>query len=170
MLTLALIAKIFSFGSPRLWWAIAGLALWALEFLTPADLVLFILGACALVVAIVAPIVPIFWLQLVLWLGLSGAALVALRTLAKRLYADEPKEIEGDTEGETLTAIPPGRPGRVLYEGNSWRALCADRAAGIPSGCKVRIAGRKGNTLMVVLPTSEEGGALPEQPEDGAAW
>ena len=155
MLTLALIGKIFAFASPRFWWAIAGLVLWALEFITPADLVLFVLGACALTVAILAPIVTPFPLQLLLWLVLSGAALVALRLVGKRLYAG-PQEVEVDTEGETLTEIPPGRPGRVLYEGNSWRALCADKAEGIPSGQTVRIAGRKGNTLLVLPSTPED--------------
>jgi len=155
MLTLAFIGKILTFGSPRLWWAIAGLVLWVLEALTPADLVLFVLGACALAVAVLAPIVPFFAVQLILWFVLSGAALVALRLVGKRLYADS-HEIEGDTEGETLTEIPPGHPGRVLYEGNSWRALCTDKAAGIPAGHKVRIAGRKGNTLMVTLLSAEE--------------
>lgn len=155
MLTLAFIGKILTFGSPRLWWAIAGLALWGLEILTPADLVLFVLGACALAVAVLAPILPSFTLQLILWFVLSGAALASLRLVGKRLYVDS-QEIAGDTEGEALTEIIPGRPGRVLYEGNSWRALCTDKTEGIPAGCRVRIAGRKGNTLMVTPSVPED--------------
>lgn len=158
---LALIAKLFAVGSPRLWWAIAGLILWGLEFLTPSDLVLFLLGTCALTVAVLAPILPSFGLQLALWLGLSGAALVGLRALGKKLYGGS-QEIEPDREGETLTAIPPGQPGRVLYEGNSWRALSTDKTQGIPANRKVRIAGRKGNTLLVApIPQDDFGGVAP---------
>ena len=51
--------------------------------------------------------------------------------------------------GETLTAIEPGQTGRVLYEGNSWRAECEDQEITIAASQKVYVVGRKGNTLIV---------------------
>ncbi len=148
MVILGFIDKILALGSPRLWWAALGLVLWALEFVTPTDLVLFVLGACALVIAVLAPVLPFFALQLVLWLGLSGVSLVLVRRYSRQ-PADALEAIADDTEGKTLTEILPGQPGRVLYEGNSWRALCADKTLSIPPDCPVRVAGRKGNTLLV---------------------
>ena len=142
MLVLAFVTKLLGLGSPRLWWAIVGLVLWGLEFLTPADLILFLLGACALAVAVLTPILPSFGLQLVVWLALSGIALVGLRALGKRLYSGS-HEIEPDTEGETLTAIPPGEPGRVLYEGTPGGLSQPTKSAASRQAAKSRLPGAR---------------------------
>ena len=57
------------------------------------------------------------------------------------------------TEARTLTAIPPGRSGRVMYEGSSWQACCSDTEVAIASDERVVVVGRQGNTL-IVLPES----------------
>jgi membrane protein implicated in regulation of membrane protease activity len=52
-------------------------------------------------------------------------------------------------DGQCLAAILPGQSGRVLYEGNSWRAECQDPDVTIAVDEKVYIVGRDGNTLLV---------------------
>ncbi|NQZ63051.1 NfeD family protein, partial [Crocosphaera sp.] len=39
---------------------------------------------------------------------------------------------------------------RVMYEGNSWQAICADPTMLISPHQKVYIVNRKGNTLVVL--------------------
>jgi membrane protein implicated in regulation of membrane protease activity len=63
------------------------------------------------------------------------------------------KPLESATEAETLTEIPAGKTGRVLYEGNSWRAVCSDETISIAPHEKVHVVRREGNTI-VVLPLS----------------
>jgi membrane protein implicated in regulation of membrane protease activity len=52
--------------------------------------------------------------------------------------------------GETLTEILPGQAGRVLYEGNSWRARCDDDKLSLAPGQKVYVVSREGTTLIVM--------------------
>lgn len=134
-------------------WAIAGAILCFMEFLFPTAFVEFIMGASAILVALVllfAPQLPFGW-QIALWL-LGSVLLVAASR--RFLVPRQPSRLLlDDTHGETLTAIAPGRTGRVLYEGNSWRARCEDDAAEIPPQQPVYVLRREGNTL-VVMPES----------------
>lgn len=59
------------------------------------------------------------------------------------------------TEAETLTAIEPGKLGRVLFEGNSWQARCEGDFS-IPAHSKALVVGRQGNTLLVLPEDFEE--------------
>ena len=87
-------------------------------------------------------------LQAVLWLLFS----TLLIFLARRLFTPRRKRspLDEATEGETLSEISPGQAGRVLYEGNSWRARCEDEEQAIAAHQKVYILRREGNTLIVV--------------------
>ncbi|MEM8778980.1 MAG: NfeD family protein, partial [Cyanobacteria bacterium P01_G01_bin.49] len=49
----------------------------------------------------------------------------------------------------------PGKTGRVLYEGNSWSAICADEEMSIASHQKVYVVMRKGNTLIILPELSQ---------------
>lgn len=53
-------------------------------------------------------------------------------------------------EAQTMTEISAGQTGRVLYEGNSWRARCEDELEVIAPNQKVYVVRREGNTLIVV--------------------
>lgn len=137
--------------SPPLLWLIVGSLLCLLEAIFPTAFVEFMMGISAIAVAAIALIVPNLTVQVVLWLVLSTTAVFASRRLLT------PKQrfslLANDTEGETLTEIEPGEAGRVLYEGSSWRAICADESLTIASHEKVYILHRKGNTL-IVMPVS----------------
>lgn len=121
-----------------------------MEFVFPTAFVEFMLGVSALVVAVLSLVVPAFTVQVALWLILSAASIV----LSRRFFTPKRRVLLGDdAEGKTLTEIPTGDAGRVLYEGNSWRAKCADERTAIAPNQKVYVIRREGNTL-IVLPRS----------------
>ncbi len=130
-------------------WLLAGSILSLMELLLPTAFVAFMMGLSALVVALVVYILPTttFGLQVVLWLLLStGGVFLSRRFLPPARVA---KRMDS-TEAKTLTAIPSGETGRVLYEGNSWRARCEDYVEAIAANQKVYVVRREGNTLIVV--------------------
>lgn len=129
-------------------WLLVGVVLCLAELFLPSAFIELTLGVSALLVAIVALVIPSFTVQFAFWIALSGVLLY----LSRRLVPDRKAalNLEGDREAETLTEIPAGEAGRVLYEGNSWRACCEDEAMTIPSGQKVYVVGRRGTTLIVM--------------------
>ena len=122
-----------------------------MELIFPTAFVGLMLGISALLVAALSLIVPPFSLQVGLWLILSTALIIGSR----RVFTPKRRVLNlgDDHEGKTLTEIPMGEAGRVLYEGNSWRAKCADELGAIAPNQKVYVVRREGNTL-IVLPRS----------------
>lgn len=133
--------------TPSMLWLVAGLILCLLELLVPTAFVAFLMGISAFVVALVAWVLPQFPIQVVLWLLLS-TALVFL----SRRFIPHPKASKNldAIVAQTLTEIPAGETGRILYEGNSWRARCEDETDAIAPNQKVYIVRREGTTLIVV--------------------
>ena len=137
--------------SPSLLWLIAGSLLCLMEAIFPTAFVAFIMGISAILVAVIAPVVPYWSWQVILWLLLStGLILLSRRWLTPKHSLPL---LRDDHEGETLTEISPGQAGRVLYEGNSWQARCEDERMAIPPHQKVYVVRRKGNTLIVLPDT-----------------
>ncbi len=132
---------------PMVFWLAVGALLCLLEFAVPTAFTAFMMGLSALLVALIARLLPSqIALQVGIWLGLSVAFVVLThRLMPKR----KTSSISDATEAETLTEILPEQPGRVLYEGGSWRAVCGDNSA-IAQGQKVYVVGRQGTTLIVV--------------------
>jgi membrane protein implicated in regulation of membrane protease activity len=131
--------------TPTLLWLIVGTVLCLTEAVLPTAFIAFVLGLSAFIVAAVASFIspP---LQIALWMGLS----LLLVLLSRRLVRTKAAAKLDATEAETLTAIAPGKTGRVLYEGNSWAAQCEDEAQAIAPSQKVYVVGRRGTTLIVV--------------------
>ncbi len=128
-------------------WTIAGLILCILEFVIPTAFVELTMGISAIAVAVISPAVPAIGLQVAIWLGLS----VLLNLILKRLMpATRPRIIEDSKEAQTLTEILPGQVGRVLYEGNSWQARCADEEVTIAAKQQVHVVERRGTTLIIM--------------------
>lgn len=136
--------------NPALLWLIAGCVLCLMELLIPTAFVQLMMGISAIVVAVVSPLVPNLFLQVILWLLFSISSILLSRRLLTSKKTSRRASWDSDTEGETLTEIPPGHSGRVLFEGNSWRAVCEDENLAIASHQKVYIVSRKGNTLIVL--------------------
>ncbi|NMF82306.1 NfeD family protein [Nodosilinea sp. P-1105] len=130
-----------------LFWVILGAVFCLMELFLPTGFVESTLGLSAFVVALVALVVPWFGLQIALWVVLS---LIFIFLLRRFMPKRTPSILLDSTEARTLTAIPPGQAGRVLYEGNSWSARCDDEALLIPADQPVVVVSRKGNTLYVM--------------------
>lgn len=132
-------------------WLIAGAVLCLLELLLPTAFVAFMMGISALVVALVSLLIPQLSLQIILWLGLSASFVLLLRRFMPK--AKPSRSIADSAIAETLTEIAPGKEGRVIYEGNSWRALCEDKENAIAPYEKVYVVRREG-TLLIVIPAN----------------
>ena len=122
-----------------------------MEFFFPTAFVAFMMGITALIVAAISLFVPQYTLLVALWLVFSTLLIL----MSRRFLTPKRKQAHrGDAEeGETITAIAPGKTGRVLYEGNSWQARCADINEEIAPNQPVYIVDRQGTTL-VVLPVN----------------
>jgi len=133
--------------SPTIFWLLAGAALCLMELFVPTAFIIFMMGLSAFVVAALSLVLPVVSLQVALWMVLSVASIFFLRRLLPKVKVATFSDAE---EVETLTEIPAGEAGRVLYEGNSWRAKCEDETLAIPANQKVIIIRRQGNTLFVM--------------------
>lgn len=135
-------------GSPTLFWFAVGVILCLVELAVPTAFTASMMGISAFLVALVAIILPTkVALQVGLWLGFATAFVyLTHRFMPKRKVST----IEDATEGQTLTEISPGEFGRVVYEGNSWKARCGDEKLAIQANQKVYIVGREGTTLIVL--------------------
>jgi membrane protein implicated in regulation of membrane protease activity len=128
-------------------WLIAGIALIVMEFIFPTAFVELTMGISAIAVAILARFVPSIGIQVAVWLVLS----IGLTTLFRRFFPQKKhRSIEDSNEATTLTEILPGATGRVIYEGNSWQARCADEGMAIAPNQKVYVVERRGTTLIVM--------------------
>lgn len=128
-------------------WLLAGSILCLLELFVPTAFVAFVMGLSAFAVALVALIVPQFPVQVVLWLLLSTTLVFFSRRFLPHPRVSKSLDAK---EAQTLTEIPAGQTGRVLYEGNSWKARCMDEAEAIAPNQKVYVVRREGTTLIVV--------------------
>ena len=133
--------------SSTLLWLLAGAVLCFMELILPTAFVAFMMGISAFVVALVSLIFPQLGLQVFLWLGLSTAFVLLSRRLPSPRRMTK---IRDAIEAETLTEIAAGKEGRVIYEGNSWRARCEDHKMAIAPNQKVHVVRREGTTLIVL--------------------
>lgn len=130
-----------------LFWLIVGAVLCLMELVLPTAFVEATLGVSALIVSAIALVIPQFGLQVAIWMVLAVLANIGLKRLVPK---QTPYTLEASTEARTLTAIPAGQTGRVLYEGNSWQARCEDSESTIGADEPVIVIGRKGNTLLIM--------------------
>ena len=137
--------------NPTIIWIVLAGILCSMEFIFPTAFVSFMMGIAALLVAIVSMFLPQYTLLICLWLLFSTGLIL----LSRRLFTPKRKlSITGDDcEATAIAGIPAGSAGRVIYEGNSWRAKCADETRDIAPNEPVYVVSKKGNTL-IVLPTS----------------
>lgn len=133
--------------SVALLWMLAGSLLCLMELVFPVAFVAMMMGLSAIAVGALATQITSFSGQIFLWVCLSILLVVASRRFVPQ-RSHHPR-LRDDSEGEILSEILPGQSGRVLYEGNSWRAECQDPQLAIAVHQKVCVVGRKGNTLIV---------------------
>jgi len=132
--------------SPASLWLIAGVVLCLMEALLPTAFTELTLGISAIIVGLLAFVIPQVGIQVALWLILSVLFLLLFRRF---MHTQPPRLLEDSREAQALTEIMPGQLGRVIYEGNSWQALSeSDRA--IAPNQPVVVIGRRGTTLIVM--------------------
>ena len=129
-------------------WLILGAGLSLTELFVPTAFVALMMGISAIVVALISLVIGNIWLQGLAWLLLSTFSILYTRRLISQPKSKS--KIRDAIIAETLTEIPPGKAGRVLYEGNSWRARCDDATAAIAPNAPVYVVGREGTTLIVM--------------------
>ncbi|MEL6438814.1 MAG: NfeD family protein [Cyanobacteria bacterium J06621_8] len=134
--------------NPTLLWIIVGGILCSMEFVFPTAFVSFMMGIAALLVAIVSLFVPQYTLLMGLWLIFA----TGLTLVSRRLFTPKRRlSVTGDdSEATTISGIPAGKVGRVLYEGNSWQAKCADETRDIAPNEAVFVVRKQGNTLIIL--------------------
>lgn len=137
-----------SLSNPVIIWLIIGSILCCTELFVPTAFTSFILGLSAIIVAAISLAIPQLSLQIAIWMAIS----LILVICSRRLLPKQKKSLnlDDDRTGETLTAIVPGKGGRVLYEGGSWQARNEYEELTIPEGEKVYVIRKQGNTLIVL--------------------
>lgn len=142
------------FLDPIFVWAFIGLAMIGLEFLIPGLVIIFF-GAGALITSILTAIIPglkpgIGW-QIVLWLAASGLSLAFLRKYLSKVFRgktliDTGEELSGKT-AKVTEDITPDNPGRVHFEGTTWKASSYTET--LNKGETVTVLKQEGLTLIV---------------------
>ena len=129
-------------------WLIVGACFCLSELFIPTAFVAFMMGISAFLVALLSLVLGNLWLQALCWLLLSTSLIVLSR---KYLSPRRRKsKISDAILAETIAEIPAGKTGRVLYEGNSWRARCDDDKVLIAAYQRVYVIRREGTTLIVM--------------------
>jgi membrane protein implicated in regulation of membrane protease activity len=130
-------------------WLLAGAVLCLTELFLPSAFVSFLMGISALVVGLLSGVGLVgLWLQVLVWLLLSTLLVLGSRRFMQPLRRRS--KIQDATIAETITEIPPGKTGRVVYEGNSWQARCDDEKLSIAPDQRVYVVRREGTTLIVM--------------------
>lgn len=135
--------------SPSGLWLIVSAGLCLLELMVPTAFTAVCMGVSALLVSLLALVLPSsLGLQISIWiLGSCGFVALGYQLDKERISS----KIQASTEAEALTAIVSNQTGRVLYEGSSWRAKCVEGTQPIEPQTKLYVVGREGN-LLVVMP------------------
>ncbi|BCX11674.1 MAG: hypothetical protein KatS3mg067_0612 [Thermosynechococcus sp.] len=133
--------------SPFLIWFILAIILFVMELVLPTAFMEATIGLSALIVAFLSFLIPSFSIQILLWMVLSILVVFLLRRYQPKRV---PPVLQEPAEAETITRIPAGETGRVLYEGISWQARCDDPHLVIPEHQRVIVIGRQGTTLIVM--------------------
>lgn len=138
--------------SLAIFWILLGVVLCVMELMVPTAFLESALGVSAIAVGLLTMLLPFaFSWQVALWMVLSLMLFWLLRRFSPKR---QPPALMDATEARTITSIPPGQSGRVMYEGNSWPACCSDRELAIATNQTVIVVGRQGNTLIVMPETA----------------
>ncbi len=134
--------------SPAYLWAFLGIVFCLMEVFVPSAFTESALGIAAFGVAIAALVIPQLWLQALLWFVLSTLLILWFRRLSQ---GRRNRSWRMDSiDAKTLTSIPAGDVGRVIYEGGSWQARAYDPELEIAANQSVSVVRQEGNTLIVM--------------------
>jgi inner membrane protein len=135
-------------------WVLGGLALLALEMLTPGGFFAIFFGIAAIAVGVLVSLglIEAPWLQWLLFSILSvGGLLVFRRPLMKALSLDKDTKLVDSIAGEeavVVEEVSPGGIGKAELRGTTWTARTEDPVALI-KGQRCRVARVDGLTLWL---------------------
>ncbi|MFP4302780.1 MAG: NfeD family protein [Spirochaetaceae bacterium] len=146
---------------PAFVWGVVGIVLLVSELLVPG-FVIFFFGLGALITAVASLILPpvagSLALQGIVWALGSILSLRFLRRRFARVFRGGTVEPVGEADlGRTVVVterITPGRPGRVRFQGTSWKAVSYTET--FKPGDKAQIVQEDNLTLIVSEPFLEE--------------
>ena len=129
-------------------WAIVGTMLCLFELVVPTAFTAVCMGVSAFLVALIAGIIP-SWIgaQIIIWMLCSCGLIILGYHINKHRSSHK---IQESITAEALSAMIPNQPGRVLYEGASWRARCAEGVESIAAHEQLYVVSREGTTLIVM--------------------
>jgi len=118
------------FLSPPFLWSLLGLLLIAAEMFIPG-FVIFFFGSGAIITGFLTVLIPglssNFALQGIIWILSSVFSFTFFRKKFSKIFRGTVLNKDIDTDlGHTvkvIEAITPGKPGRVRYQGTSWKAI-----------------------------------------------
>jgi membrane protein implicated in regulation of membrane protease activity len=118
------------FFNPPFLWILLGLLLIASEMIIPG-FTIFFFGTGAIITGILSGIIPgisdSFAFQGLIWISSSILSFTFFRKKFARIFRGSilNKEIDSDVghTAKVIEAISPEKPGRVRYQGTSWKAL-----------------------------------------------
>ncbi len=145
-------------------WVFVGLALLALEILTPGGFVVLFFGAAAIVVGMLAGtgLAMPLWLEFLLFSVLSVGTLLLFRgPLLARMHPQVPAAPVDSLVGETATCLddaPAGGLGKVELRGTTWTAR-NDSDTALARGARARVVRVDGLTLWIRAETPTGGRA-----------
>ncbi|MFP4638793.1 MAG: NfeD family protein [Spirochaetaceae bacterium] len=153
-------------------WSVVGLLAILSEFVVP-EFVMFFVGIGALgtagLVALVPGVGASIPLQLLSWIALTALSLMALRRRFKSAFSGtifdrSTRESAATGKKAVVTeAIAPDTPGRVRFQGTTWRAVSYNEE--LAEGDHVEILKQDGMTLIV---TKSILGAADEELQSGS--
>jgi inner membrane protein len=147
--------------NPAFLWGVLGVVLIAAELLIPG-FVIFFFGMGALVTALLSGIIPAvgsgFGWQGLIWGAASVGSLIVLRRrFSKTFRGTVFNPISNRDVGKSAAVtepISPENPGRVRYQGTTWKAVSYTESFG--PGERVEIIKEENLTLVVTTPFLEK--------------
>lgn len=136
-------------------WAVSGILMVLSEFVVPG-FVIFFFGLGALLNALLTWLVPgvsgRIPLQILLWLATSGLSLGLLRRFFARVFRGTLVDVTDDSEyvgkhGTVVEPVAPDKPGRVAFQGTTWRAISYDEMLEV--GQEVEIIKKESMSFVV---------------------
>lgn len=150
--------------SPPFIWAVLGILLIGAEFIVPG-FVIFFFGLGALLTSaatlIIPPLREALGFQALLWASLSLLSFALLRKRFSRIFkgtfGNKMEEEAVGKPAEVIEEISPENPGRIKYQGTSWKAVSYTET--FKPGDRVRIIEKENLTFTVTgdfLPFEEK--------------
>jgi membrane protein implicated in regulation of membrane protease activity len=148
-------------------WLLAGLLMIGAEFVIPG-FVIFFFGVGAIILSALTWLIPglrsNYILQLIIWLVSSGLSLGFFRKFFSKIFRGKVQKDTGEDEfvcktAEVIEPINKNKPGRVSFEGTTWKAITFDE--NINAGDIVEILKKDNLTLIVSKVHTYEDDDLP---------